>query len=269
MSDELDVSSTIVAKSDQLNSEDLIGGPVTVAITDASRGSTDEQPVTLEITGGHKPWKPCKTMRRVLVAAWGKNAASWVGKSLTLYRDPDVKWAGESVGGIRISAMSHIAKAIDMNLAESRKSKKRVKVDVLIAAVTTAEVAAMQKRWLGAVKASGQKATPEGFHQFVYLNTNGDVGAADVTNGAKYSRENLSQCEQAVLEISKPTPPPDRNDLPGSSDPYQGLQQRIRSCRSGAEASEIKVDIAGAIERHDITPEEGRELNEMLMREMT
>jgi len=64
------------------------------------------------------------------------------------------------------------------------------------------------------------------------------------------------------------TPQPERNDIPGLSDPYQSLQARIHAHPNGSEASEIKVDIAAAIERHDITAAEGSELAEMLRKEM-
>jgi hypothetical protein len=47
-------------------------------------------------------------MRRVLVAMWGAEASAYVGRSLTLFRDPDVKFGGMETGGIRISHATHI-----------------------------------------------------------------------------------------------------------------------------------------------------------------
>lgn len=137
----IDISDTIIAKSDQLNAEDLIGGPITVTITGVKRTS-DEQPVSVEISGGHKPWKPCKSMRRLLIMAWPDGAIKeggetkydptcWVGRSVTLMRDPNVRWAGELVGGIRVSALSHIKAKFEVALAESKKKKKLVTVEKL------------------------------------------------------------------------------------------------------------------------------------------
>ena len=126
MKTETDVSDTIVARSDQLNADDLISGPITVTITGVKRCS-DEQPLAVEITG-HQPFKPCKTMRRVLITAWGKDATKWTGKTLILYRDAKVKWGGEVVGGIRIQAMSHISANLEVSLAETRGKKKMVTV---------------------------------------------------------------------------------------------------------------------------------------------
>ena len=127
----MDISDTIIARSDQLNSDDLIGGPITVQITGVDK-VTGEQPVEVRITGGHKPWKPCKTMRRLLVHAWGAEAGAWAGKWLTLYRDPTVRFGGDDVGGIRVSHLSGIERAITINLTATRGKKALHRVAVLV-----------------------------------------------------------------------------------------------------------------------------------------
>jgi hypothetical protein len=53
---------TITPKSDQLNADDMITGPITVTITGVRRGDKD-QPVVIDIDGGYQPYKPCKSMR--------------------------------------------------------------------------------------------------------------------------------------------------------------------------------------------------------------
>jgi len=65
----LDVSSTIQAKSDQLNADDLIAGQTkTIKVTKVSILG-GEQPVALSYEGdGGKPYKPGKSMRRFLVS---------------------------------------------------------------------------------------------------------------------------------------------------------------------------------------------------------
>jgi hypothetical protein len=122
--DTLDVGPFLVARSDQLNADDLVGGSVVVQITAASAGNA-EQPVILTISGGHKPWKPCKTMLRVMAFGWDdKNALAWVGRWVRLHRDASVKWGGVAIGGIRIEAMSHIPRNITLMLAETKGGKK-------------------------------------------------------------------------------------------------------------------------------------------------
>lgn len=126
----MDITPFIKAKSDQLNADDLLGGPITVQIERVTQGNR-EQPVVIHISGGHMPWKPSKTALRVLAHAWGTKTGPWEGRWLTLYRDETVKWAGEEVGGIRIKAMSHITEAISLSLAESKGKKKNQRVAVL------------------------------------------------------------------------------------------------------------------------------------------
>lgn len=130
MNDITDLSSTIKPKSDQLNADDLLTGPITVKITDV-KGGTVEQPVHIYIEG-QQPYKPCKGMRRVLINAWGKNGKEWIGKSATLFCNPDVKWAGVALGGIEISHLSHISKPSTMMLTKARGRKSGFTVQPLI-----------------------------------------------------------------------------------------------------------------------------------------
>lgn len=128
----MDVSDTIVAKSDQLNADDLLGGPITVEVIGVSRSDAKDQPLLVKIGGGHMPFKPCKTMRRVLVAAWGKDASQWRGRMLRLFRDDRVKWGGAAVGGVRISHMTHIAKdGLTLSLTETKGKKAAYTVEFL------------------------------------------------------------------------------------------------------------------------------------------
>lgn len=120
----VDLSQTIQAKSDQLNADDLLGNPITVQITKVSAATT-EQPIAINYAGDNgKPYFPCKSMRRVLVNCWSKDGLSYIGKYLTLYRDPEVIFGGIKVGGIRISHMSDIKDEITMSLTASKKSRK-------------------------------------------------------------------------------------------------------------------------------------------------
>jgi hypothetical protein len=114
----------IAPRSDQLNADDMIGGPRTITISRvrASEG-TPEQPVEIHIEGSDKPYKPCKSMRRVMVSLWGPDASQYVGRSMTLYRDPEVQFGGMKVGGIRIGEMSHIEKDAQLVLTASKTKR--------------------------------------------------------------------------------------------------------------------------------------------------
>jgi len=116
---------TIKPRSDQLNADDLIGGPRTVTVTRMSRCSGNDQPIAINYEGDDgKPYKPCKSMRRVLVRVWGDDGAVYVGKSMTLYCDPKVTYGGVEMGGIRISHMSDMKGDITMALTANKTSRK-------------------------------------------------------------------------------------------------------------------------------------------------
>jgi len=138
MSEQNWIAKSIIPKSDQLNAEDLLSGSITVTVTDVKQG-TAEQPIAIIIDGGRQPYKPCKTMRKVLVYCWTDQAANWIGKRLTLYADPDVKWAGIAVGGIRISHLSGIASRVVLMLSETKGKRKAVTVDPLPDVVLVAD----------------------------------------------------------------------------------------------------------------------------------
>lgn len=119
-----DMTPVIQPKSDQMNSDDLMAGPRTIKITAVNLTPGSEQPCAVSFEGDSgKPWKPCKSMARVLVLVWGPDSKAYVGKSLTLYRDPEVKWGGMAVGGIRISHMSDMKSNAPLMLTVTRGKK--------------------------------------------------------------------------------------------------------------------------------------------------
>ena len=109
---------TIIPKSDQLNYDDLIGGPINVKVVGLRAGNA-EQPVSVALET-HRDFKPCKSMRRVLIAAWGDKGKDWIGKRMTLYGDPSVRYGGVEVGGIRISHVSGISEPLKIKLTVTR-----------------------------------------------------------------------------------------------------------------------------------------------------
>lgn len=174
----MDLTKSIEPKSDQLNADDLIGGKtITIKITKVSSGNAD-QPIRVDYEGG-KPFYPCKSMRRVLVTVWGTDGASYVGKSLTLYRDPDVKFGGIAVGGLRISHMSHITETKTMPLTASKGNKKlytvkplestpAVDTQSIIAAGETAAKQGMDvyKRWFTSISKEAKQAIEPSHEKF-------------------------------------------------------------------------------------------------------
>lgn len=131
MNDLVDMSHFVEAKSDQLNADDLIGGSRTITVRRVA-GNEGDQPVSIFYEGdNNKPFKPCKTMRRILLAVWGRNAADYVGRSMTVYRDDSVTFGGLNVGGIRISHMSHIEKEMLVVVMKTKGKKAGIKIQPL------------------------------------------------------------------------------------------------------------------------------------------
>lgn len=124
----MDLTTTIVPKSDQLNADDLMVAPVTVTIKDVQQGSL-EQPVNVNLVEyPGRAYRPSKSMRRVMVAAWGPDTTSYAGRSLTLYRNPEIKFGADKVGGIEISALSNIDAPLTVALTATRGKRKNFTV---------------------------------------------------------------------------------------------------------------------------------------------
>ena len=130
--DGLDMGAFVAPRSDQMNADDLMGGPRTIRITKVTGTGNGDQPVAVHFEGDDsRPYKPCKSMRRVLIAAWGRDASQYVGRSITLYRDPKVAFGGMEVGGLRISHMSHIDKRLELALTVTKAKRSMYKVEPL------------------------------------------------------------------------------------------------------------------------------------------
>lgn len=116
----MDITESLAANSAQQNYDEYLAGPKTVTVAEVTQG-TAEQPVNVELVEfPGKPFKPAKSVRRVLAAAWGTDASQWTGRRLTIYGDPSVRYGGKEVGGLRVSHVSHIDKPITVALTVTR-----------------------------------------------------------------------------------------------------------------------------------------------------
>jgi hypothetical protein len=145
-----DMLKVIEPKSDQINAEDLIGRDMTITITAVKVSPGTEQPVAMKFEGSDKLFRPCKTVSRIIVAAWGPDTSVYAGRSLTLYRDPTVKWAGMAVGGIRVKAISHIDAPLKLALAESKQNRKITVVQPLKLEAPQQQQRQTPEQWLDA-----------------------------------------------------------------------------------------------------------------------
>lgn len=194
----------ITPKSDQLNADDLIGGrSKTIKITQVSLNMS-EQPCTINYEGDNgKPYKPGKSMCRVLVKAWGPDANNYVGKSLTLYCDENVKFGAAKVGGIRISHMSDIPEAFVMALTETRASRKPFSVKPLVAEL-------QQTKTIDETKANELKSKLTKF---------AEAGTTSLANAWNQLNQNLQKSASGYkAELDKIATDADAKASPGSDE---------------------------------------------------
>jgi hypothetical protein len=120
----MDLSKTIIAKSDQLNADDLIG-PRRPSPSSRSPGTRSSRSASCSPSGRatDRSSRPRRS-QRILAYCWGSETDDWPpGRAMTLFRDEKVKWAGEEVGGIRVSHLSHIKGPQKIALQESKHKK--------------------------------------------------------------------------------------------------------------------------------------------------
>lgn len=122
----LDLSNTVKSnKSDQLNVDDLVSGPKMVKVEGVRLTNDPQQPIHIFYYGCEgKPFKPCLTVRRILVALWGPYGEQWANRWMNLYVDKTVSFGKQkNIGGIRVDAMSHIHSTANINLTSGRGVK--------------------------------------------------------------------------------------------------------------------------------------------------
>ena len=115
----MDISSTLVSNSTQLDNIDLQGGARDFTITGVTLNDGD-QPLSITLAEYGRPWKPGLTMRRLLSEMWGAESDAWIGRRVRLYRDASVKFGKDKTGGTRISHASHIDKKVTVTLPTSK-----------------------------------------------------------------------------------------------------------------------------------------------------
>lgn len=91
---------------------------------EARAGRLAQRKIVLTFTGDPaRRLSLIPTNLRILADAWGKLAAAWIGRTLTVYVDPTVRNPnGAVVGGlrVRISQLPSVMKAADTTILEER-----------------------------------------------------------------------------------------------------------------------------------------------------
>jgi len=229
MIDITDLRSTIVPKSDQLNAEQLLGGPMTITVTEVRTGSGEDQPVSIHYENDNgRPFKPCKTMRKVLILAWGHDARRWAGQSMTLFNDASVKFGGMDVGGIRISHLTGIAKDIHVSLTATKGKKAPHAIKRLDTGPELSEV-------LRAIAAANNKATMDAAKNLAGQLV---IGRELVQAQAAY-RARVAELRASAAPTEAPAPLVDRIQQCADLESLQRLSDEAEELPAGADRDAV------------------------------
>jgi hypothetical protein len=141
------VKITTEPRSDQWNADDFIGGPRTFTIAGVKTGVAEQKYDIELVEGGGRSWRPPLTVLRLLVAGWGDDATAWVGRRVTLFRDPEISFGRDKVGGIRLSHMSDIDTPLSIMLTATRGKRANHTVQPLPDPTPTDRIASLRAEW--------------------------------------------------------------------------------------------------------------------------
>lgn len=129
-----DIRAAIQPRSDQLNYEDFVSGPgvLTIERTEDYRDEKGQPRVAIHMAERPgRPFKASATNLRLLAIAWGDEDDDWPGRRVQLSADPTVTFGGKQVGGIRVTALSHLPQRFTAKLSVTRGKKQEFPVEIL------------------------------------------------------------------------------------------------------------------------------------------
>lgn len=180
----MDISSTLVSNSTQLDNIDLQGGARDFTITGVTLNDGD-QPLSITLAEYGRPWRPGLTMRRLLSEMWGTETDAWEGRRVRLFRDVTVTFGKDRTGGTRISHASHIDKKVTVTLPTSKGKFGEFSVQPLIEPIvesvaapepTAEQVAACE--YTDVLRGWWQSSSPE--RRALIMARVAELGATDV-----------------------------------------------------------------------------------------
>ena len=129
-----DIRAAIQPRSDQLNYEDFLSGPAVLTIerTEDYRDEKGQPRIAIHMVEyPGRPFKASKTNVKLLAIAWGEDDTDWPGRRVQLSADPTVTYGGKAVGGICVTALSHLPQRFTAKLSVARGKKKDFPVEIL------------------------------------------------------------------------------------------------------------------------------------------
>lgn len=129
-----DIRAAIQPRSDQLNYESFLSGPAVLTIerTEDYRDEKGQPRVAIHmVERPGRPFKASATNLRLLAIAWGDDDTDWPGRRVQLSADPTILYGGKAVGGIVVTAVSHLPQRFTAKLSVARGKKRDFPVEAL------------------------------------------------------------------------------------------------------------------------------------------
>lgn len=124
----------LAPKSDQLNADDLIAANKIIVISGVNINLGSEQKIIINYYGDNgKPWKPSKGMGRVLTELLGGDPDKWVGETVELFRNPEIRFGKEKCGGIQIAGMSAVRNVTTLLITTAKGKKSSITINPIAA----------------------------------------------------------------------------------------------------------------------------------------
>lgn len=128
-----DMSKFTYNDSDQIIAADLLGGPEVGKIIRMEETEDKKRPLKIFLEGFDKPFLPCLTSRRLLLGCWGKDGTKWIGRSMRLYREPEVTYGGDKVGGARFSHLTDLeSDQVTITVQKNKKQTEKITIYRLV-----------------------------------------------------------------------------------------------------------------------------------------
>lgn len=121
----MDVTPALAPNSDQQTAQDFAAGPRVCTITGVRFYKNDKglDRIEIRLDEESRPWRPSLGMGDLMCAVWGTESDDWMGQKVELYKDPNVYFGKDKLGGIRISRIGGIAKPTEVTIRTNGKGK--------------------------------------------------------------------------------------------------------------------------------------------------
>ena len=113
------------AGSSYIKKEDLAAGPqrftiqhVSKVVFEARNGRPESTQLQLDL-GDERQFSINKTNVKILMRAFGRKTADWIGRDIALYVDPHVMFGGSLVGGVRVQIPETQQQDLQRDIAEA------------------------------------------------------------------------------------------------------------------------------------------------------